>query len=52
MYVFVDFLNFSNLTFHGIMYIFADFREKNFFTYRFNFYLQPTYQYLLYQWYA
>ena len=30
MYVFDDFLNFLNLTFIGIMYVFADFREKNF----------------------
>ena len=34
MYVFDDFLNFLNLTFIGIMYVFADFREKNFFTYQ------------------
>ena len=46
---FDDFLNFLNLTFIGIMYVFADFREKNFFTYLL--YL-CSYQYPLYQWYA
>ena len=37
MYVFDDFLNFLNLTFIGIMYVFADFREKIFFTYQLDF---------------
>ena len=61
LYVFQVFSKNQYLTSHGIMYVFIDFREKNFFTdfrekifftYFTNFYLQPTYQYLLYQWYA